>query len=55
MAKDLPVTRGQWNFDEFRYTYYRDNPRFEAFKVGQIDFWRNSSAKDWATRFDFER
>ena len=54
-AKDLPVTRGQWNFDEFRYTYYRDRtPAFEAFKVGQIDFWRESSAKDWATRFDFE-
>jgi microcin C transport system substrate-binding protein len=54
-AKDLTVTKGQWNFDELRYTYYLDKtPAFEAFKVGQIDFWRESSAKDWATRYDFD-
>ena len=54
-AKDLPVSKGQWNFNEVRYTYYLDRtPAFEAFKVGQIDFWRETSAKDWATRYDFE-
>jgi len=54
-AKDLPITIGQWNFDEIRYTYFRDRvPAFEAFKAGQIDFWQESSAKFWATGYDFE-
>ncbi len=54
-AKDLPVSKGQWNFDELRLTYYLDKtPAFEAFKVGQIDYWDENSAKDWATRFTFD-
>jgi microcin C transport system substrate-binding protein len=54
-AKDLPVSRGLWNFDEIRYTYYRERvPAFEAFKSGQIDFWRENSAKFWATGYDFD-
>jgi microcin C transport system substrate-binding protein len=54
-AKDLPVTKGMWNFDEIRYTYYRDRvPAFEAFKSGQLDFWRENSAKFWATGYDFD-
>ncbi len=54
-AKDLPVTKGQWNFDEVSITYYRDRvPAFEDFKSGQIDFWRESSAKSWATGYDFD-
>ena len=40
-AKDLPVTKGQWNFDEIRFVYFRDRvPAFEAFKSGQLDYWR---------------
>jgi microcin C transport system substrate-binding protein len=54
-AKDLPVTKGQWNFDEIRFVYFRDRvPAFEAFKAGQLDYWRESSAKAWATQFDFD-
>jgi microcin C transport system substrate-binding protein len=54
-AKDLPVTKGMWNFGELRYTYFRDRvPAFEAFKSGQIDFWRETSAKFWATAYDFD-
>jgi microcin C transport system substrate-binding protein len=54
-AKDLPITKGMWNFGEFRYTYFRDRvPGFEAFKAGQIDFWRENSAKFWATAYDFD-
>ena len=35
---NLPVTRGQFNFDEIRYDYYRDSGSlFEAFKAGAID------------------
>jgi microcin C transport system substrate-binding protein len=54
-AKDLPVSKGMWNFGEFRYTYFRDRvPGFEGFKSGQIDFWRENSAKSWATGYDFD-
>ena len=54
-AKDLPVAKGQWNFEEIKYVYFRDRvPAFEAFKSSQLDFWRESSAKAWATAFDFE-
>jgi microcin C transport system substrate-binding protein len=54
-AKDLPVGKGQWNLDEIRYTYFRDRvPAFEAFKSGQLDYWPESSAKSWATAYDFD-
>ena len=54
-AKDLPVAKGQWNFDELRLIYFRDVvPGFEAFKAGELDYWVESSAKNWATRYDFD-
>ncbi len=54
-AKDLPVARGQWNFDRISHVYYRDRlPAFEGFKAGETDFWPENSAKGWATEFDFE-
>lgn len=54
-ANDLPVTRGQWNFDELQFDYYRDRvPAFEDFKIGKTDFWPESSAKAWATGYDFD-
>jgi microcin C transport system substrate-binding protein len=54
-AKDLPAARGQWNFDELRFIYFRDElPGFEAFKAGELDYWFESSAKNWATRYDFD-
>jgi microcin C transport system substrate-binding protein len=54
-AKDLPVTRGQWNFDEISYTYFRDDtPAFEAFKSGQIDIRAENSANRWATQYGFD-
>jgi microcin C transport system substrate-binding protein len=54
-ARDLPVTKGQWNFDEITFVYYRDRaPAFEGFKVGETDFWPESSAKGWATGYDVE-
>ena len=54
-AKDLPVAKGQWNFDEVRLVYFRDFvPGFEAFKAGDLDYWHESSAKNWATRYDFD-
>jgi microcin C transport system substrate-binding protein len=53
-AKDLPVNRGQWNFDTVRIDYYRERTAaFESFKAGGIDYWPENTAKSWATEYDF--
>ncbi|MGC2408980.1 MAG: extracellular solute-binding protein [Methyloceanibacter sp.] len=53
-GKDLPVNRGQWNFDEIRFDYYRDDTvAFESFKAGNLDYHQETSAKNWATAYDF--
>ncbi len=53
-AKDLPVVQGQWNFDEFRFQYFRDRTAaFEDFKAGRADMWRENTASAWATQFAF--
>ncbi|TBU73927.1 hypothetical protein DNK06_19850 [Pseudomonas daroniae] len=52
-AKDLPVARGQYNFDEIRVEYFRDMAvALEAFKAGQFDVNLEYSAKDWATGYN---
>jgi microcin C transport system substrate-binding protein len=54
-AKDLPVAKGQWNFNELQFEYYRDRvPAFEAFKAGSIDYFPETSAKEWATAYNFD-
>ncbi len=51
-AKDLPVNKGQHNFDYIRYDYYRDeNVAFEAFKAGEYDFRQENISKNWATMY----
>jgi microcin C transport system substrate-binding protein len=53
-GKDLPVNAGQWNYDEIRFEYYRDETvAFESFKAGNLDYWQETSAKNWATAYDF--
>jgi microcin C transport system substrate-binding protein len=53
-AKDLPVTRGMYNFDRVRYEYFRDDDvQFEAFKTGVYDFTREVVARRWVTGFNF--
>lgn len=53
-GKDLPVNKGQWNYDEVRFESYRDQTvAFESFKAGNLDYWTESSAKNWATAYDF--
>jgi microcin C transport system substrate-binding protein len=53
-AKDLPVSKGQWNFDEIKLTYFLDRtPAFEEFKSGKLDYWVESVASQWATAYDF--
>lgn len=54
-AKDLPVMRGQQNFDTLEFTYYRDRtPAFEDFKTGSIDVWGENQAAAWATQYNFD-
>jgi microcin C transport system substrate-binding protein len=54
-AKDLPVAKGQWNFNEITFAYFRDRvPAFEAFKVKELDYWPEYSAKSWALAYDFD-
>ncbi|MEO8508900.1 MAG: extracellular solute-binding protein [Betaproteobacteria bacterium] len=48
-AKDLGVSKGQYNFDRIIYRYYQDNAiAMEAFKAGEFDFLMEYSARRWA-------
>ena len=52
-AKDLPVNRGRFNFDEIRYDYYRDrNIELEALKSGNFDYREEFTSVNWATAYD---
>ncbi|MCZ7596451.1 MAG: extracellular solute-binding protein [Hyphomicrobium sp.] len=52
-AKDLPVNRGRFNFDELRYDYYRDRTlELEGLKAGSFDFREEFTSIDWATGYD---
>jgi microcin C transport system substrate-binding protein len=54
-ANDLAATKGQWNFDELKFVYFRERvPAFEAFKAGHLEYWPENSAKNWATAYDFD-
>jgi peptide/nickel transport system substrate-binding protein len=53
-GKDLPITRGRFNFDEIRYDFFRDvSSLFEAFKAGQIDARAEDDPGRWAEGYDF--
>ncbi|HHJ36046.1 MAG TPA: ABC transporter substrate-binding protein [Gammaproteobacteria bacterium] len=48
-AKDLPVRRGMFNFDQVTYKYYKDSTiALEAFKAGEFDFFFENYSKRWA-------
>src|SRR5262245_42802801 len=51
---DLPVSRGQNNFDVVRYEYYRDRDvAFEGFTGKNYLFREEFTSRVWATRYDF--
>jgi microcin C transport system substrate-binding protein len=53
-ARDLPVNRGRFNFDEIRFDYFRDRvAAFEALKSGVIDLREEYTAREWATAYTF--
>lgn len=52
-AKDLPVNRGRYNFDELRYEYYRDRTlELEGLKAANFDFREEFTSIDWATGYN---
>jgi microcin C transport system substrate-binding protein len=51
---DLPVSRGQNNFDVLRYEYYREREAgFQAFTAKNYLFREEFTSRVWATRYDF--
>ena len=51
-GRDLPVNKGQYNFDVIRYDYYRDATiALEAFKAGEYDYRAENASKAWATAY----
>jgi microcin C transport system substrate-binding protein len=52
-AKDLPVNRGHYNFDEIRYEYFRERTaELEALKAGILDLREEFTSRDWATAYN---
>ena len=51
-AKDLPVNRGRFNFDEVRYEYFRDRTPTRRLEGGAFDFREEFTAMDWTTGYD---
>src|SRR5262249_35076116 len=50
---DLPVARGQSNFDILRYEYYRAREiAFEGFTARSYLFREEFTSRDWGTRYD---
>ena len=48
-----PIKVGKDNYGTIRYDYYKDRGiEREAFKSGEIDFFRENSSKEWATAYD---
>jgi peptide/nickel transport system substrate-binding protein len=53
-AKDLPISRGLYNFDEIRIDYFRDaTAMFEAFKAGLVDYRVEDDTNRWRSEYDF--
>jgi peptide/nickel transport system substrate-binding protein len=53
-GKNLPINKGLWNFDTFRFDYYRDaNTAFEAFKKGEADVRIEADPGRWNTGYKF--
>ena len=53
-ARDLPVSKGLYNFDEIRIDYFRDaTAMFEAFKAGLIDYRVEDDVTRWRSEYGF--
>ena len=53
-GKDLPTSKGLYNFDEIRIEYFRDaTSLYEAFKAGLIDYRDETNPSRWRNGYDF--
>ena len=53
-GRDLPISRGLYNFDTIRIDYFRDaTAMFEAFKAGLIDYRVEDDTTRWRSEYDF--
>ena len=53
-ARNLPVSKGLYNFDTIRVEYFRDaTAMFEAFKAGLIDYRVEDDVTRWRSEYDF--
>jgi microcin C transport system substrate-binding protein len=53
-GRDLPVNVGKYNFERISFEYFQDDTvELEAFKAHRFDFINESTAKTWATGYDF--
>jgi microcin C transport system substrate-binding protein len=51
---ELPINKGQYNFDVLHYDYYRDRETaFEGFSSKTYTFREEFTSRVWATRYDF--
>jgi peptide/nickel transport system substrate-binding protein len=53
-GRDLPISKGLYNFDTIRIDYFRDaNSMFEAFKAGLVDYRVEDDVVRWRSQYDF--
>jgi peptide/nickel transport system substrate-binding protein len=53
-AKDLPVMKGQANFDTIRFEFFADPSLvIEAFKAGELNAHREFNVQTWQDQYDF--
>lgn len=53
-AKDLPVNKGQYNFDEIGIEYFKNDQTLrQAFKAGEVDTYFETNQRKWNTDYDF--
>lgn len=51
-GKDIPVRKGQFNFDRITFKIYLDDTsRFEGLKAGEYDFMREFTSRNWARAY----
>ncbi len=53
-GRDLPITRGLYNFDTIRTEYFVDaGVLFQAFTAGELSVYRETSAAKWQSQYGF--
>lgn len=53
-AKDLPSTKGLYNYDRIILNFFKNQTSaFESFKAGDTDIWTDTNAGHWANSYDF--